>query len=47
MNGFNPLEGLKDWHIVIALILCVLGLILGAWKIIEIAIWCTKHIHIN
>lgn len=47
MNGFNPLGGLKEWHVTVALILAGLGLVLAIIKVIEIAIWCINHITIN
>jgi hypothetical protein len=47
MNGFNPLGGLKNWHVNLALTLAAIGLVAGAWKIVEVIIWLFKHVTIQ
>ena len=46
MNGFNPLGGLKDWHIKLSCALVIVGAIaLIVWIIKEI-IWMINHVQI-
>lgn len=47
MNGFNPLGGLKNWHIYVAVSLMLLGVILGIWKFIELGSWCYHNMKIK
>lgn len=44
MNGFNPLGGIKEWHIKIICVLAATGIVLSVWKLIELIIWIYKHI---
>lgn len=47
MNGFNPLGGLKTWHIVLCAILALIGFVLGILKLLDVFVWCYNHIKIN
>lgn len=46
MNGFNPLVGLKEWHVWLTLLLAGCGIIgLIIW-IVKGIIWMFNHIQI-
>jgi hypothetical protein len=46
MNGFNPLEGLKDWHVWLTLLLAVCGVIGLLLFTVTGVIWIVNHIQI-
>lgn len=43
MNGFDPLGGLKEWHVVAVLALAATGIGFGVVKLIMGIIWLIQH----
>lgn len=46
MNGFNPLGGLKEWHVKIGLILVGIGIVTFIVSIVKFIIWIANHVEI-
>lgn len=46
MNGFDPLGGLKTWHILVCFGLAIIGLLLGVIKLTEFVMWIYNHVKI-
>ncbi len=46
MNGFNPPEGLKSWHIFVAIGLFICGLLTLIIELAEFVMWIYNHVKI-
>lgn len=44
MNGFDPLGGLKEWHIWVTLLFSVFGIVGFVICVIKAIIWISNHI---
>ncbi|MGY8911174.1 MAG: hypothetical protein ACKVIG_15135 [Flavobacteriales bacterium] len=46
MNGFNPLGGLKEWHLKLGCTLAIVGIIALIVTLIYAIIWLINHVQI-